>query len=612
MSRPEHGPRLLWRTQSHRSTMSKDMKRTALGLLIAGVGFFLMMPSTNTEYTLPVSSKTVVSMSKSPFAVRFGGKVLYPSRLNPKVAMPKCGRTRHYLLPSISYPPVNKLQKAFPINSVASDEQTETIKSVENRDQVLKNGVQISTGPDTECTMQINVTIPFAYVKATVDKLVTKMSKNVTVPGFRKTKKKNQIPQDLVIGAIGTQLVDSKATERLIEETIWDALDDVKEEALPKSEKIRLFDQRKSVLQHIKKKDDFKYSITVEIIPEVRWRVPYDKLTIEIPAQNPEKEFEKKVLKVRQRFGEETPVNDRGYKQGDIAIISYDFERTEEDGGGKIFAALGSEIPMTMFRRVDGTEVRAVRYNPLEHELLAGVEQALFGMHEDETRTVRVRIPEDWDIASVVGVEALLRLRMEAIREPIPKELDDSLAPWLAQGATNLHSAMKLGVEEVRREQKQEDEAKLYDAITAAVAGNVINKLPERLLFQTAVQLYLEALPQSRKTTHDIESAPTLVERYIENNRKKVETTARARMGLRAIADAEGIIAPDEEVKKEAEKTIHLRGPRRKDGKDQGEPAEKIEDSKEWRNAKYALEMDNAVNWLKEKVNVIRTDNNLS
>lgn len=73
---------------------------------------------------------------------------------------------------------------------------------------------------------------------------------------------------------------------------------------------------------------------------------------------------------------------------------------------------------------------------------------------------------------------------------------------------------MKLGIAEIRRELERKKEAKFYDAITAAVAGNVINDLPERLIFQTAVQLYMEALPKSRGTTHDIESAPTLVERY--------------------------------------------------------------------------------------------------
>lgn len=79
-------------------------------------------------------------------------------------------------------------------------------------------------------------------------------------------------------------------------------------------------------------------------------------------------------------------------------------------------------------------------------------------------------------------------------------------------------------------------------------------------------------------------------------------------MGLRAIADAEGIAVAEEAIRREAEKMTSFRAPKsdNKNSEEEETAAERIEDTKEWKNAKYALEMDAAVDWLRRNVKVVR------
>eukprot|EP00466_Bigelowiella_natans_P003834 jgi/Bigna1/71029/fgenesh1_pg.14_\ len=474
----------------------------------------------------------------------------------------------------------------------------------------LPNGVEIETGAGaSECKIDVNVTIPAKMVKATLNKVVSTLSQNVSIPGFRKTKKKTAIPQDIIIGAIGTHVVNSKATETLIENTIWDALAEVKDEALPKSERISLVDRRHSVMQHVQEKKNFRYSVTVEVVPQVRWKVPYSEMKVKVGSKDPETEFNMKILKMRKRFGITSSTSSNHRLEalvGDIATISYKIHTVPEEEGEestKVFAALGKDIAMKLFRRVDGTEVSAVTYDPQEDgNLMPGVHEALLGMKEGDVKTTTIEIPEDWEVSSARGVKATIELQMEMLRRFELKELDDSLAPWLASGATKLDVALSKGLEETREEIEREEKAQLYDAITAAVAGNVDNELPERLLYQTAVQLYMDSLPKQRGLTHDIESAPTLVEKYINQNYKKIESAARARLGLRAIADAEKLTPDESEVRSIAEKSISMR-PKDNEMGDE----EKIEETKEWRSAKHTLEMDAAVDWVKSNVELVRS-----
>eukprot|EP00954_Amorphochlora_amoebiformis_P010302 805043-Amorphochlora_amoeboformis.AAC.1 len=456
--------------------------------------------------------------------------------------IPSCGvspsvlESRKLFQTSRRYPKgIHRIPRIHAVDTVSP---ADTEASAEKK---LKNGVHIYTEQDTECTLRINVTVPSGMCTQVIDRMVKKMSKNVTIPGFRPTAKKSKIPQNLIIGAIGHHHLEAACVEELIEKTVWDALKEVKDKALPKSEQIRLENRTKSVLEHAKTKSDYKYSVTVEVIPKVQWDKHYSELSVRLPVLDAEGAFLKRVNRIQKRFGAEMGV-DGPFTEEDYAIVSYQFRKpadAENEPGKIIFAALGEDAPLVMHRRIDGKEVRAVKYDPNELKLMPGVREALLGMQEGEEKTIRIVIPEFWEVASEAGIEADLTVRLEEVRRHDLKPLSDSLAPWIASGTTKLDVAMQRGLEQTREELKQEEDDRLKDLITNTVAENVINKLPKRLLYQTAVSMYMDSLPKNRGTTHDIESAPTLVEKYMSQNKVRIERTARARMGLRAIADAE-------------------------------------------------------------------------
>uniref|UniRef100_A0A7S3ZA96 Trigger factor ribosome-binding bacterial domain-containing protein n=1 Tax=Lotharella globosa TaxID=91324 RepID=A0A7S3ZA96_9EUKA len=516
-------------------------------------------------------------------------------------AFGRCGSLRVQTTPKVAWHQGHR--------SLWTTRAVESAEDTAAQERELKNGVRIKTSRESDCTLRLDVTIPTKTCRKTLNSVVKKLGENVTVPGFRKTIKKSQIPQDLIIGAIGRNVVEQTAIEQLIQKTVWDALDEVKDQALPKSEQIRLHDKARSVVDHIKSEEEFKYMVTVEVIPDVKWEPHYSQLSVQMPIADPEKHFAVKQRQIQKKFGEEVAVDPptRGFTPGDVAIVSYKFKQTEENGGGPIFAAIGADIPLVMHRRIDGSEVQAVRYDAEEVELMPGIGEAILGMQEDEEKTVTVRIPEEWDVASVSGVDAEVTLKIEMLRNIVLKPLDDGLAPWLASGAINLQDALVKGVKESKLTLAEEEGQALEDAVTAAVAGAVASELPKRLIFQTAVNLYMDSLPKTRGTTQNIESAPTLVERYIDSNRYKVETTARARMGLRAIADSEGLVADEALVRERAKQA---RAQKKANpvtaGKVEGKEEEKLEDSKEWSSAKYAIEMDMAFDWLKKHVVIER------
>lgn len=161
-----------------------------IGLVLVGlVGLFVHFAAGKGRSSLE-SSRTL----RNPSGLRFGDRMcLRLLSSSPKIASDGV-LWKRFQLPSLFHHTVKPCNIAS-ANTPASSDQIQHVETKKKRERVLENGVQFVTSPATECTMQINVTVPSKNVKATVDKLVRKMAKNVTVPGFRKTKKKTQIPQ---------------------------------------------------------------------------------------------------------------------------------------------------------------------------------------------------------------------------------------------------------------------------------------------------------------------------------------------------------------------------------------------------------------------------------
>ena len=309
---------------------------------------------------------------------------------------------------------------------------------------------------------KLDVVVPAADVRKQLDDAFRKLAGQVSMAGFRKGK----APRRVLEGRFGPK-VRMDVADALIQRSYSDAirlneLQPVGQPSLAES-------------KEIKGGNDFEFSITVDVRPEVSLKTTTGIEVVFPKFEIKDEEIDAAVQARLEGNARLVEVTDRGVQIGDMVLC----ELTVTDGDEEVAREIG-----TMIR------TEADPYYP-------GIEPFLDGMTADEEKSGTVTFAEDARTEEVAGRELNVAAKVISIQANEVPELTNDIADELGfeggiDGMRNALSAqLSAGREEMARNQARANllekliEANPFD-VPDGMVNSSLNMLVEELKMQQA------------------------------------------------------------------------------------------------------------------------------
>ncbi len=381
--------------------------------------------------------------------------------------------------------------------------------------------MQITRTPAPKSSVQLEIELPPERLDRALDEAVRALSRRTRVPGFRPGKATRPVLER----TLGPGVILDEAVDHLVQDAYREAL--IAEGILPLSNadvevvqaeegKPLVFKAVVPVRPDVKLGDykGFPFAPEIDVIDDAR----VDQVVEELRDQNA-------------TLG---PVEDRGAKDGDYAVIAFvgtkDGEPFEGGSSDRMPLILGQE------------------------RLIPGFESHLTGLEVGGTTEFDITFPEDYGEAGLAGQVAHFSVEIKELREKILPDVDEDFLSGLGAFAT---------LEDLRADIDRRLRTNALDRARHAFADRII----EYAVANADVELPDVLVDQEIEVMHD-EFRGTLARQGIgeEAYLKAVEKTGddlhaefrpgaekrvRSLLVLSKVADVEGVEIPDADVEAE-------------------------------------------------------------
>ena len=382
--------------------------------------------------------------------------------------------------------------------------------------------------------LAVTVTLPGERTKASYEDAITKLSRSVNLPGFRKGK----VPRTVVVQQIGSLRIKATALENMVDAAWRDA---IKQESLEPISQPDLTDGFEGLLESFQPGSDVSFTLEADVAPTPKLKstkglkaefesVAYDASRVDAMIEDSRKQLATVV-----------PVEGRAAEKGDIAVLrfkgSYSDDGSEIDGGS-----------------ADSMDV------DLEHgRMIPGFIEGVIGMKTGETKTVDCQFPDDYPKEDARSRKAAFEIELKDLKTRELPELDDAFAKQASEQET-LADLRKDLEQRLKDDAERRQTSNRRDALVAALVEQLEVELPEALIQQESRNLLEQTAAQFAQQGMDVKSlfTPELVRNLMQNSRPEAEERLRRSFALTALAEAENIAVDDkavddkvEEVKKD-------------------------------------------------------------
>ena len=379
-----------------------------------------------------------------------------------------------------------------------------------------------------------------------LDRAYRRVVNKVAVPGFRKGK----APRGVIEGRFGRGF--------LIEDILDRMLTEVADRAITESRLEPVARPRLTILDM----DPVRFTATVALEPHVVLG-DYASLSVERPrTEVTDEAVEEWIESLRQAMGTWEPVERTVAREGDLVM---------------------AEVEIAVRGRPD------VRHEDVSIELRPGADyrhpglvENVTGASKGETRRFALTIPEE-DAGpgdeTASGREADFAVTVREIKERRVMALDDEFVRTAYPECDDL-AGMRAEVRRSLSERARErDDEVLRDAAVRALVEATDITIPDLLVD-------MESRPFAAQYIRDLERLGMSLEAYLERTGDTVQEFstqmtegARSRLAasysLRALADAEGLVAEEDEVSRRVEELRDMR--RARGAEDEPDPEEAAE-----------------------------------
>ena len=382
--------------------------------------------------------------------------------------------------------------------------------------------------------LAVTVTLPGERTKASYEDAITKLSRSVNLPGFRKGK----VPRTVVVQQIGSLRIKATALETMVDSAWRDA---IKQESLEPISQPDLTDGFEGLLESFQPGSDVSFTLEADIAPTPKLKSTKGlKAEFETVAYDASR-VDAMIEDSRKQLATVVPVEGRAAEKGDIAVLgfkgSYSDDGSEIDGGS-----------------ADSMDV------DLEHgRMIPGFIEGVIGMKTGETKTVDCQFPDDYPKEDARSRKAAFEIELKDLKTRELPELDDAFAKQASEQET-LADLRKDLEQRLKDDAERRQTSNRRDALVAALVEQLEVELPEALIQQESRNLLEQTAAQFAQQGMDVKSlfTPELVRNLMQNSRPEAEERLRRSFALTALAEAENISVDDkavddkvEEVKKD-------------------------------------------------------------
>jgi len=397
--------------------------------------------------------------------------------------------------------------------------------------------LKVKTSSKPNSRIAVEVEVPANRCKNSYDEAVNKLSRSISIPGFRKGK----VPKAVVIQQLGVKRIQASALESLLQKVWTETLDQEGIEPLCEPE---LEDGFESMLENFNPDKILTLKLETDIAP-----IPTLKKSSGLTAEVETVIFDPKqvddlIQQSRAQLATKIPVSDRAAKKGDIALVSFKGN----------FADDGSEI--------EGGSADSIEIDLEEGRMIPGFIEGVIGMNINDEKTLKCEFPKDYHQEDAKGRQANFKVTLEDLKIKELPELNDEFAKQASdkENMADLRSDLE---QRLKQDSDKKQEKKRQDSLLDALVKELEVELPKSLIDQE-IRIIVEQTAQNfAQQGIDVKSMFTqeLVKTLMESSKGEAEKKLRQKLALDALAKSEKIEVSENEINsklKEVEADLKL------------------------------------------------------
>ena len=384
--------------------------------------------------------------------------------------------------------------------------------------------LKVTTRSKPNSRIAVEVVVPADRCKNSYDEALSKLSRSIAIPGFRKGK----VPRAVVIQQLGVKRIQASALESLLQKIWTETLDQEGIEPLCEPE---LEDGFETILENFDPEKILTLKLETDIAP-----IPTLKKSSGLTAEVENLIFDPKkvdelIEQSRAQLATKVPVNDRAAKKGDIALVSFKGSFSDD----------GSEI--------EGGSADSVEIELEEGRMIPGFIEGVIGMNINDEKTLKCEFPKDYHQDNAKGRKAEFKVSLEDLKVKELPELNDEFAKQASdkENMTDLRADLE---KRLKEDNDRKQEKNRQDSLLEALVKELEVELPKSLVDQEVRVIVEQTAQNFSQQGIDVKSmfTPELVKSLMESSKGEAEKKLRQKLALNALAKLEKIEVSPKEI----------------------------------------------------------------
>jgi trigger factor len=331
--------------------------------------------------------------------------------------------------------------------------------------------IEVETQP--HCVAQLKIELPPEEVSKEWDAIASSFARQARIPGYRPGKAPKR-----VIEAKFRKDIQDELTKKLVSKSYHEAVAEkqLRVISLTNLDEVEFGDDR-----------SMRFRATVVTAPE--FELPdYKGIPLHLPDTTvTEAEIDAAVERLREQSADFVDVPGRGVEFEDFAVIDF---------AGSIDGTAISEIAPEASKNLQGGKKFWLRVAP--DNFLPGFVEQMIGQQPDETRTIRVAFPANFQTPALAGKAAEYAVTLLEIKQRVLPPLDDAFAAkWMPDKTlADLRQALQRQIE---HDKEHEVERARDGQVLKFLSERVQVDLPPTLLKEETRSVLAELVQRNRE-----------------------------------------------------------------------------------------------------------------
>jgi len=371
----------------------------------------------------------------------------------------------------------------------------------------------------------LTVTVPATEVDSALDEAFKKVSKEVSVPGFRKGK----VPRQMFEKRFGVESLYQDALDILLPKAYTEAVEEAG---------INPVDQPEVDIEEMEKGKDLVFTAKVTVEPEVKLGEYKGLEAEETDTEVTEEDVQKEIDSMLESHAEMVVKDEGKVEEGDIVNLDFDgYVGGEQFEGGK---AEGYDL-----------EIGSGSFIP-------GFEEQVIGLENGEEKDVEVTFPEEYHAEELAGKEAVFKVKINSIKVKETPELDEDLLKELDQDVESVDALKEKLEKDLKESKENQADVSMKEQLIEQASDNAEIDVPEAMIkteTDRMLQEFEQRLSQQGINMEMYQQLSGQDEDALRDQMKDdAEKRVRTNLVLKQIAADENIEVAEADVDAELEK----------------------------------------------------------